>query len=313
MRNAELVLYPLKVHSASHTLEMLKYFKFCVPARQELTGHLRLLVWGARILEAQSCDSPGWLVRMFGDDSEFLIPEKHSLINMSLFAFVACPCHVGINDRFTNCRAPVASNSSGVVTWDCPGMLHMSITGNRTHKTSQPHRQALDRSVLRLSLVRVQLKLGAKIAFATMTVFLTLLYIWQYCISYNTVFITWLYFWNDCIYEMTVFLTLLYFWHGWIPDMIIFLTWLFFRHDCTPDITLFQKCLYCWHNWLFPLTIFLTWLYFWHDCISNMTIFLTYLYLWHYSISDITVFQTSLYLLLQCIFYLTIFLTWLYF
>ena len=35
---------------------MLKYFTFCDPARQELTGHLRLLVWGARILEAQACE-----------------------------------------------------------------------------------------------------------------------------------------------------------------------------------------------------------------------------------------------------------------
>ena len=34
---------------------MLKYFKFCDPARHKLTGHLRLLVWGARILEDQSC------------------------------------------------------------------------------------------------------------------------------------------------------------------------------------------------------------------------------------------------------------------
>ena len=33
---------------------MLKNFTFCDPARQELTGHLRLLVWGARILQAQS-------------------------------------------------------------------------------------------------------------------------------------------------------------------------------------------------------------------------------------------------------------------
>ena len=42
--NSELVLYPLKVHSASHTIEILKYFKFCDPAKQELTGHWRLLV-----------------------------------------------------------------------------------------------------------------------------------------------------------------------------------------------------------------------------------------------------------------------------
>ena len=55
MRNPELVSHPLKVHSASQTLEMLKYFTFCDHARQELTGYLRLLVWGARILEAQSC------------------------------------------------------------------------------------------------------------------------------------------------------------------------------------------------------------------------------------------------------------------
>ena len=40
MRNPELVLYPLKVLSASHTFEMLEYFKFCDLARQEL----RLLV-----------------------------------------------------------------------------------------------------------------------------------------------------------------------------------------------------------------------------------------------------------------------------
>ena len=50
-----MVLHPLKVQSTSHTLEMLNYFTFCDPVRQELTGHLRLLVWGARILEAQSC------------------------------------------------------------------------------------------------------------------------------------------------------------------------------------------------------------------------------------------------------------------
>ena len=55
MRNPELVLYPLKVHSVSHTLGMLKYFTFCDSARQELTGHLRVLGWGARTLEAQSC------------------------------------------------------------------------------------------------------------------------------------------------------------------------------------------------------------------------------------------------------------------
>ena len=55
MRNPELVLYPLKVHSASHMLEMPKYFIFWDPARKELTGHLRLLVWGAQILKVQSC------------------------------------------------------------------------------------------------------------------------------------------------------------------------------------------------------------------------------------------------------------------
>ena len=44
MRNPELGLYPLKVNLATHMLEMLKYFTFCDPARQELTGHLRLLV-----------------------------------------------------------------------------------------------------------------------------------------------------------------------------------------------------------------------------------------------------------------------------
>ena len=42
MRNPELILHPLKVHSASHTLEMLKYFTFCDTARQELTGYLRM-------------------------------------------------------------------------------------------------------------------------------------------------------------------------------------------------------------------------------------------------------------------------------
>ena len=51
MRNPELVLHPLKLHS----LGMLKYSQFCDPARQELAGHLRLQVVGARILEAQSC------------------------------------------------------------------------------------------------------------------------------------------------------------------------------------------------------------------------------------------------------------------
>ena len=56
MTNSKLLLYQLKVHLATHTLEMLKYFKFGDPARQELTGHLRLLVWGARILKAQSCE-----------------------------------------------------------------------------------------------------------------------------------------------------------------------------------------------------------------------------------------------------------------
>ena len=44
MMNPELVSYPLKVHSATHLLEMLKNFTFDDPARQELTGHLRLLV-----------------------------------------------------------------------------------------------------------------------------------------------------------------------------------------------------------------------------------------------------------------------------
>ena len=56
MRNPELVLYPLKVHSASRKLGMLKYFTFGDSARQELTGHLRLLVAGAGILEVQSCE-----------------------------------------------------------------------------------------------------------------------------------------------------------------------------------------------------------------------------------------------------------------
>ena len=54
-----MVLYPLKVHSTTHTVEMLKYSQFCDPSRQELTGHLRLLGWGARILAAQSCVPPG--------------------------------------------------------------------------------------------------------------------------------------------------------------------------------------------------------------------------------------------------------------
>ena len=44
MRNPEQVLYPLKVNSTSHTLVMLKHFLFCDSARQELTGHFRLLV-----------------------------------------------------------------------------------------------------------------------------------------------------------------------------------------------------------------------------------------------------------------------------
>ena len=44
MGNPELVLYPFKVNSATHTLEMLKNSQLCVPSRQKLTGHLRLLV-----------------------------------------------------------------------------------------------------------------------------------------------------------------------------------------------------------------------------------------------------------------------------
>ena len=56
MMNPKLVLYSLKVHSATNMLEMPNYFKFCDPAGQELTSHLRLLVRGAKILEAQSCD-----------------------------------------------------------------------------------------------------------------------------------------------------------------------------------------------------------------------------------------------------------------
>ena len=42
--NSELFLYPLKVHYATHTLEIFKYSQFCDPARQDLIGHLRLLV-----------------------------------------------------------------------------------------------------------------------------------------------------------------------------------------------------------------------------------------------------------------------------
>ena len=56
MRNPELVLYPLKVNLATHMLGILKYFTFCDPARKELTGLLRLLFWGARILGADSCE-----------------------------------------------------------------------------------------------------------------------------------------------------------------------------------------------------------------------------------------------------------------
>ena len=47
MKNPELVLYPLKFLSASLTFEILRYFKFCDSSKQELTGHLKLLVWGA--------------------------------------------------------------------------------------------------------------------------------------------------------------------------------------------------------------------------------------------------------------------------
>ena len=65
MTNPKLVLYPLKFHSATHMLEMLQYSKFCDPASQELTGHLRLLVWGARILLAQSCAMIPLLMHFF--------------------------------------------------------------------------------------------------------------------------------------------------------------------------------------------------------------------------------------------------------
>ena len=51
-----MVLYPLKAQSVRHILGMFKYFQFCDPARQESAGHLRLLVWGERLLWAQSCD-----------------------------------------------------------------------------------------------------------------------------------------------------------------------------------------------------------------------------------------------------------------
>ena len=50
------VLYPLKFHSAIHTLGMLKYSQFLYPARQELVG--RLVMWGAKILEAKSRGGP---------------------------------------------------------------------------------------------------------------------------------------------------------------------------------------------------------------------------------------------------------------
>ena len=53
MRNSELVLYLLKVHFAIHMLGSLKYSQYCDPAGQELAGHLRLLVWVSRLLEAE--------------------------------------------------------------------------------------------------------------------------------------------------------------------------------------------------------------------------------------------------------------------
>ena len=54
MRISKLVLYLLKVHLVIHILGVLMYFQVCDPAKQELAGHLRLLVWvGPKLLEAQ--------------------------------------------------------------------------------------------------------------------------------------------------------------------------------------------------------------------------------------------------------------------
>ena len=86
MRNPELVLYPLKIHSASHMLEMLKYFTLCDPARQELTGHLRLLVWGVRIIEVQSCVVFVSIIVLF---SPFFILQKEARTLGTLVFWIA--------------------------------------------------------------------------------------------------------------------------------------------------------------------------------------------------------------------------------
>ena len=52
---SELVLYPFKVCSIFWTFGMLEYSPFCEYARQELAAHLRLLVWGPRVLRVRSC------------------------------------------------------------------------------------------------------------------------------------------------------------------------------------------------------------------------------------------------------------------
>ena len=54
MRNLELVLYHITAYSAICILGIFKYSQ-CSPARQELDGDLRLLVWGVGLLEAVSC------------------------------------------------------------------------------------------------------------------------------------------------------------------------------------------------------------------------------------------------------------------
>ena len=60
---------------------MLKYFTFCNPARQELIGHLRLLVWGARILEAQSC------ALYINNTKKYTF---HKIIHTILFELIGC-------------------------------------------------------------------------------------------------------------------------------------------------------------------------------------------------------------------------------
>ena len=39
-------------------------FSICDPSRQELAGHLRLLIWGDRVIEAQSSEIGGFAVHI---------------------------------------------------------------------------------------------------------------------------------------------------------------------------------------------------------------------------------------------------------